>query len=125
MHKNRHRIIVDKHINKILFFLLIFCFFGYPGISLSAFECISNVRNFVAVIATCNMCVELDAPVQEDMSINNIFKASPNTGKFVLNRDNTCYSFILSKSECSNNYQIAYHNNIDGLYGYLLQRIII
>jgi hypothetical protein len=110
----------------ILLFLWILCLIGSPGITLSASDHFSVTQcSFCDTAPESHGCIEIEAPVQ-DNPIDNVIKVKPNTGKIILHKDSVNdYIIILSNSEFLNKLQTAYHRNIDGLYSYLVQRIII
>jgi hypothetical protein len=114
----------NKLFKSISLFLWILYLIGYPGISLPASECSPAIQcSFNEPASEAHECTGIEAPIQ-DSHTDNVLKIRPNTGKILLYKDND-YTFILSDSECLDKLQIAYHHNIDGLYSYLVQRIII
>ena len=71
--------------------------------------------------------IELKKPIRDNRGSSVVInRINSHVGKVLLNRNTTAYSFpILFITEGLDKPQFTCHSNIDGLHGYLAQRIMI
>ena len=113
-----------KNLKLFLLFMLILYFLFLLSISLTASEQSFLIQSHQSetVIYDFN---EYITPLQNTFT-NKIVKQNTISNKVLLSDDDIANtSLFLFNVEKLNSLLIFYHNNIDGLYSYFLQRIII